>query len=363
MPRKPSLAAPASKPRAYGYVRVSTDSQAEDGQSLDVQQRQLEGWAMQRGAVLDAVHVEAGVSGAVPFHERPEGGRLWQLAQRGDTLVASKLDRMFRSASDCLAVVEAFKARGVSLFLLDLNGGADDVSGNGIARLFLTIVSAFAEFERDRIGERIRATKQRQKASGEYSGGSAVRLHSRRRPPAGAGEGATGCDQAHPHAARQGPQLACDRHRSRQARDQAVACQHREPGERHASGPPDHRKQSMRGAVALAAVAGLVARVPRPDATRRATCSTSLPSSRGDHGIGDATVSRSEGSVSAAVAGIGASAPLPLPAQGAFGHDGLTGPVGPTSIFVRRTMTRFPDYPRRSPRPSDRCFDRPPRPS
>jgi DNA invertase Pin-like site-specific DNA recombinase len=70
-------------------------------------------------------------------------------------------------------VVEAFKARGVSLYLLDLNGGADDVSGNGIARLFLTIVSAFAEFERDRIGERIRATKRAQKARGEYLGGKA----------------------------------------------------------------------------------------------------------------------------------------------------------------------------------------------
>ena len=69
---------------------------------------------------------------------------------------------MFRSASDCLAVVEAFKARGVSLFLLDLNGGADDVSGNGIARLFLTIVAAFAAFERDRIGERIRAAVRRE---------------------------------------------------------------------------------------------------------------------------------------------------------------------------------------------------------
>jgi site-specific DNA recombinase len=45
------------------------------------------------------------------------------------------------------------------------------VSGNGIARLFLTIVSAFAEFERDRIGERIRATKRAQKARGEYLGG------------------------------------------------------------------------------------------------------------------------------------------------------------------------------------------------
>ena len=61
----------------------------------------------------------------------------------------------------------------MSLFLLDLNGGADDVSGNGIARLFLTIVSAFAEFERDRFAERIRATKRAQKACGEYLGGKA----------------------------------------------------------------------------------------------------------------------------------------------------------------------------------------------
>ncbi len=172
MPKKPALALPATKPRTLAYSRVSTDSQAEDGQSLVVQQRQLEGWALQRGVCLDAVHVEAGVSGAVPFHERPEGAKLWAGLQAGDTLVAAKLDRMFRSAADCLKVVEAFKARGVSLYLLDLNGGADDVSGNGIARLFLTIVSAFAEFERDRIGERIRASKHRQKANNEFSGGS-----------------------------------------------------------------------------------------------------------------------------------------------------------------------------------------------
>ena len=166
------MSKPAADPgRTLAYCRVSTDAQAEDGQSLGVQQRQLEGWAMQRGQHLDQVVVEAGVSGAVPFQDRQEGAKLWAGLQRGDTLVAAKLDRMFRSASDCLAVVEAFKARGVSLYLLDLNGGADDVSGNGIARLFLTIVSAFAEFERDRIGERIRATKRAQKARGEYLGG------------------------------------------------------------------------------------------------------------------------------------------------------------------------------------------------
>ena len=37
-------------------------------------------------------------------------------------MVAAKLDRMFRPALDCLAVVEAFKARGESVLLLDLNG-------------------------------------------------------------------------------------------------------------------------------------------------------------------------------------------------------------------------------------------------
>ena len=116
-----------------------------------------------------------------------------------------KLDRMFRSTADCLAVVEAFKARGVSLFLLDLNGGADDVSGNGIARLFLTIVSAFAEFERDRIGERIRATKRAQQARGEYLGGPPpVRLHVPRRQVDAGARAATRATP-HPQAARRGP--------------------------------------------------------------------------------------------------------------------------------------------------------------
>jgi DNA invertase Pin-like site-specific DNA recombinase len=147
-----------------------SDEQVE-GQSLAVQEQALRGWAQMHGGELHQVVQEPGVSGGIAFQERPAGGRLWRELQRGDALVAHKLERMFRSASDCLAVVEALKQRGVSLFLLDLNGGADDVSGNGIARLFLTIVSAFAEFERDRIGERIRATKRKHKAEGTWNGG------------------------------------------------------------------------------------------------------------------------------------------------------------------------------------------------
>ena len=53
------------------------------------------------------------------------------------------------------------------------NPPSRSANGQRAARLFLTIVSAFAEFERDRIGERIRASKHRQKANNEFSGGAA----------------------------------------------------------------------------------------------------------------------------------------------------------------------------------------------
>lgn len=152
----------------YGYCRVSTALQASEGESLEVQQRQLRGWADMQGRQLDEVFIERGVSGSVPVADRPEGGRLWAQLQRGDMLIAAKLDRLFRSALDALQMVEQLKAKGVSLILLDLGG---DISGNGLSKLFLTIAAAFAEAERDRIRERVTQVKQDQRRRGFYLGG------------------------------------------------------------------------------------------------------------------------------------------------------------------------------------------------
>lgn len=152
----------------YGYCRVSTAAQANEGESLDVQRRQLEGWAHMQAQALDAVFVERGVSGSVPLAERPEGARLWSGLRRGDTVVVAKLDRLFRSALDALQAVEDLKVRGVSLVLLDLGG---DISGNGLSKLFLTIAAAFAEAERDRIRERVAQVKRDQRQRGRYLGG------------------------------------------------------------------------------------------------------------------------------------------------------------------------------------------------
>jgi len=51
--------------RTIAYTRVSTDTQAEHGQSLEVQRHQLEGWALMRDCRFDQVLVEASVSGVL----------------------------------------------------------------------------------------------------------------------------------------------------------------------------------------------------------------------------------------------------------------------------------------------------------
>jgi putative DNA-invertase from lambdoid prophage Rac len=152
----------------YGYARVSTERQADEGVSLDEQIRRIEGRALEQGWQIVEIFVERGVSGSVPLGNRPEGARLLAVLQPGDIVIAAKLDRMFRSALDALGVIRDFQRQRISLWLLDLGG---DVSGDGISKLVLTILVAFAEFERERIGERIRDAKRHQRRSGQYLGG------------------------------------------------------------------------------------------------------------------------------------------------------------------------------------------------
>jgi DNA invertase Pin-like site-specific DNA recombinase len=164
---EPANLAPAG--RVFGYARVSTSEQSANGQSLATQQRQLEGWAQMQDLQLDRVVIET-ISGGVEFAKRPEGGKLLAELQRGDVLAVTKLDRFSRNLFDCLGVSEMLQERGVSLYLLDVNP-SDPVTGNGMSKLFMSMLGAFSEFERSRIGERIREIKQQQKARGEFTGG------------------------------------------------------------------------------------------------------------------------------------------------------------------------------------------------
>ena len=153
----------------YGYCRVSTGRQADEGESLGAQQRSVEGYAMMQRITADRMFIERGVSASKPLADRPEGAKLLALLSSGDIVITTKLDRMFRSATDALNVCDRLKKAGVSLHMIDLGG---DVTGNGISRLVFTILSAVAEAERDRTRERIREVKADQKARTRYLGGT-----------------------------------------------------------------------------------------------------------------------------------------------------------------------------------------------
>lgn len=156
------------------YRRVSTLEQAADGTtSMAQQERKCRGVAMARGAKqFDVVdYSDPGVSGAIPLRSRPAGGRLFADVASGDIIVASKLDRLFRSASDALVSVEDLQKRGVGVILADI--GLDPVTANGTAKLFFSILSTFAEFERGRIAERMEEGRRAKRERNGHQGGDA----------------------------------------------------------------------------------------------------------------------------------------------------------------------------------------------
>lgn len=154
----------------YAYARVSTLQQANDGDSLDAQVKQVLGYASSRGLELndEGVFVEKGVSGGQEFGSRPAGSKLLACLAYGDIVIFPKLDRGFRNTRDALNVLHTLKEKGVSVHSIDLGG---DVTGNGVGAIIFTILSAFATFERERIASRISEVKQMRKAQGYFVGG------------------------------------------------------------------------------------------------------------------------------------------------------------------------------------------------
>lgn len=156
-----------------GYCRVSTVEQASDDKtSLSEQARRIKGCASMR---MDEPEVrifsDPGVSGSVPLHERPAGRDMLEAVKPGDTIVAAKLDRLFRSAGDALASVEKFHQQGIHVILLDVS--ADPIASSGVGRMFFTIMAAVAEFEKWRIIERMNDGRNAKIAKGGFSGGQA----------------------------------------------------------------------------------------------------------------------------------------------------------------------------------------------
>lgn len=146
------------------YVRVSTTNQAEEGYSIDGQLDSLTKYCEAMGWSVYQKYIDAGFSGGKL--ERPDILKLIKDAKRGvfDTVLVYKLDRLSRNVQDTLYLVkEVFNKNEVHFVSLQENLDTSSAMGN----LFLTLLSAIAEFEREQIKERMQLGKIGRAKSGK----------------------------------------------------------------------------------------------------------------------------------------------------------------------------------------------------
>jgi DNA invertase Pin-like site-specific DNA recombinase len=151
------------------YIRVSTSKQ-----DTDNQRRELEAMAKRSGWQVVKVFEDAGISGAKGRDQRPGLDAMMKgvNAREFDMVASWSVDRLGRSLTDLLSILQGLHEKGVGLFLHQQ--GLDTTTTAGKA--MFQMLGVFAEFERGIIRERVNAGLARAKANG-------VKLGRRRTKP------------------------------------------------------------------------------------------------------------------------------------------------------------------------------------
>ena len=130
----------------YGYARVSTATQSRDGNSLEEQSAALISYGCQE------IIAESFTGKTM---DRPKFQELLNRLQANDTLVVCKLDRFARTAIEGVQTVKELFERGIKVHILNMGLIENTLTGN----LILTVMLAFAEYERGMIVERTQMGK------------------------------------------------------------------------------------------------------------------------------------------------------------------------------------------------------------
>ena len=142
----------------YGYARVSTTTQSRDGNSLEEQEIALKRYG------CDKIITEAFTGKTM---DRPNFSSLLDELQKDDVLVVCKLDRFARSAVEGVQTIKDLFARGIKVNILNMGMIEDTLTGN----LILTVLLAFAEYERGMIVERTQSGKALARQNPNYREG------------------------------------------------------------------------------------------------------------------------------------------------------------------------------------------------
>jgi DNA invertase Pin-like site-specific DNA recombinase len=149
------------------YARVSTQMQVNDGMSMEAQEKTLRNAAEFSGFTSVEILLEEGRSGK-SISGRPVLRDALSRLDKGDAhaLIVTRIDRLARSTTDFLSIVDRAAKNNWRLVLLDLNLDTSTYQG----RFVTTIMSALAEMERGIIAERQKDVHKHRRDSGQVWG-------------------------------------------------------------------------------------------------------------------------------------------------------------------------------------------------
>ncbi len=151
--------------RAIGYIRVSTEGQAQDGVSLAAQEAKIRAWAELNDCSEVEIHVDAGISGK-RADNRPALQDALAACGKGDALVVYSLSRLARSTLDTIVIAQRLQRLGADLVSLSEKIDTTTAAGKMVFRM----LAVLAEFERDQVAERTTMALAHKKAKGERTG-------------------------------------------------------------------------------------------------------------------------------------------------------------------------------------------------
>src|SRR5215212_6610600 len=155
--------------RVAMYLRVSTSKQ-----DTDNQRRELELVAKRSGWQVVKVFEDAGISGAKGRDKRPGLDAILKAvnAREFDMVASWSVDRLGRSLTDLLSILQSLHDKGVDLFLHQQGLDTSTCAGKAMFQM----LGVFAEFERSLIRERVNSGLARARANGVKLGRRPVKL-------------------------------------------------------------------------------------------------------------------------------------------------------------------------------------------
>lgn len=150
-----------------GYVRVSTEEQADSGLGLEAQRAKLVAECSRHGWTLTEVLADEGIS-AKAMDNRPALREALARVETGaaQILMVSKLDRLSRSVHDFSGLLDRAGRNGWALVAADIGVDTSTPAGEAMAN----VMASFAQLERRLIGQRTSDALQAKRAQGARLG-------------------------------------------------------------------------------------------------------------------------------------------------------------------------------------------------